>query len=89
MKKAAERIVPKENLYRPKMGFSIPLKQWFSGKIGKYAASILLSKKALDRGIFEEEVLRSLLRTHGGKEDYGAKLWSLLTLELWLESYFD
>lgn len=30
LKRVAEKLVPKENLYRPKMGFSLPLGYWFS-----------------------------------------------------------
>lgn len=89
LKKAAERLVPKENLYRPKMGFSIPLADWFSGKINKYASSVLLSKKTSSRGLFKQEVIRRMLKTHGEDKDFGPKLWALLSLELWFRQYLD
>jgi len=89
LKKAAERLVPKENLYRPKMGFSIPLKYWFSGKIDKYAGSVLLSQKAASRGLFKQEAVKRMFKAHGEKEDFGPKLWALLSLELWFRQYLD
>jgi len=44
LKKALEKIVPKENLYRPKMGFTIPLDKWFKGNLNKYYKEKLFLK---------------------------------------------
>src|SRR3989344_970842 len=46
LKKALEKIVPKENLYREKMGFGIPLSDWFSGKLNSYSKKILLNRRS-------------------------------------------
>lgn len=88
LKKAFEKIVPKENLYRPKKGFSVPLDEWFSGKLNKYARSKLLAKKAKTRKIFRQNEIRRYLDTHSVEHDFGPQLWTLLTLELWMDSYF-
>jgi len=89
LKKAAEKVVPQENLYRGKKGFSIPLKDWFSGSLKKYSEGILLSKKALSRDFFEEGEVSGMFEKHGDNADFGPKLWSLLSLELWFRAYFD
>ena len=89
LKKAVEKIVPKENLYRKKMGFSIPLDRWFTGKLNKYTSSKLLSRKAFLRKTFNRDYIKKMLNTHSEKSDFGPKLWSLLTLEMWAEKYFD
>jgi asparagine synthase (glutamine-hydrolysing) len=88
LKKALEKIVPKENLYRPKKGFSIPLSIWFTGELNKYAETVLLSKRAYTQKIFKKEVIREMLNTHSEKTDFGPKLWAILALELWMKTFF-
>lgn len=87
-KKALEDIVPKENLYREKRGFSIPLSKWFSGDLNKYAKSMLLSKTAHTKKLFNQNEIKRMLSEHSEEIDFGPQLWSLLTLELWFQSYF-
>lgn len=88
LKKALEDIVPKQNLYRKKMGFSIPLHNWFTGNLNKYARSKLLSRNTKTKLFLNQKVIRNMLSNHTEKNDNGLKLWALLTLELWFESYF-
>lgn len=89
LKKALEKIIPKENLYRPKMGFGIPLHIWFSGKLNRYARGKLLSKKTKIRTLIRQDLIDKMLKSHSEKSDFGPKLWALLSLELWFEAYFN
>lgn len=89
LKKAVEKIIPKENIYRKKMGFSIPLSKWFTGDLNNYARKILLSKKSFVHNFIEENHIKTMLSKHTPNADYGPKLWSLLTLELWYKNYFQ
>lgn len=89
LKKAFEKIVPKENLYRPKVGFNIPLHRWFSGKLNLYAKSVLLSKNSQVKNFFEEEYLEKMISDNNKTEDFGPRLWTLMSLELWLKAYFQ
>ena len=88
LKKALEKVVPKQNLYRRKMGFGVPLHLWFSGKLNPYAKSILLSKKAKIRGFIKQEAVKDMLKAHSATTDFGPRLWALLSLELWLRQFF-
>jgi asparagine synthase (glutamine-hydrolysing) len=88
LKKALEKIVPKENLYRPKMGFAIPLGDWFKGDLNNYGKKILLAKNSQVKNMFDEEQIKFMLLSQNSNEDFGPKLWSLMFLELWLQSYF-
>jgi asparagine synthase (glutamine-hydrolysing) len=88
LKKALEGIVPPENLYRKKVGFSIPLHRWFTGKLNLYAKDKLLSKNTKVLSFLKRDRIRQMLDTHTEKSDFGPKLWSILTLELWMRSYF-
>lgn len=88
-KKALESLVPNENLYRKKMGFSIPLSEWFSGNLNTYAKKVLLSRKSTTRNFLNSKLIRQMLTRHSEKEDFGPKLWSLLCLELWFREFFN
>ena len=66
------------------MGFGVLLDSWFRGELKDYSYGILLSDKCIKRGYFKREVLKSILDRHSsGKVNNGAKIWSLLFLELW------
>jgi len=75
---------------RGKMGFGVPLGQWFRGELKEYWVAACLSQKALGRGYFKNEGLYRLWDEHqGGRRDHGYKLWALLMLELWHRQYAD
>jgi asparagine synthase (glutamine-hydrolysing) len=87
-KKALEGIVPKENLYRPKVGFTIPLDTWFKGKLNPYAKSLLLSKRSMIKEYIDVNTVKQMIDSQNSKEDFGPRIWSLMMLELWLKNYF-
>ncbi len=90
LKEALRGIIPDEVMFRPKMGFGIPIHNWFRYELKEYAHDMLLSDKALSRGLFKRQALAELLRQHcETKVDYGYHIWALITLELWFQQYFD
>ncbi|MEK7550199.1 MAG: asparagine synthase (glutamine-hydrolyzing) [Patescibacteria group bacterium] len=89
LKKSLEDIVPKENMYRQKKGFSIPLGNWFSGNLKKYAEDKLLKKNTFVSKLIGTEKIKVLLESHSSKNDMGLKLWNLLALQLWFDDYFN
>jgi asparagine synthase (glutamine-hydrolysing) len=77
-------------LDRPKMGFSVPVAEWFRNDLKEMAYDILLSPRSLERGYFAPDAIKALLKEHSsGVANHGAKLWDLLMLELWHEMYVD
>lgn len=78
-KKALEKIVPKENLYRPKMGFTISLEDWFQGNLQGYYNKKVNSKKSR---------IRNIMSNHNIEASSNQQRWTLLMLELWFEKYF-
>ena len=88
-KKALEDILPKEVLRRLKVGFTIPLGEWFMGDIKGYAKSKLLGKNSQVVKFTDKVYIESLLDSHSVQNDIGVKLWTLLTLELWFQAYFN
>ena len=90
LKEALRGLVPEEVMFRRKMGFGVPLEYWFRRDLQKYTENILLSKKAEERALFRAEEIRWILRQHNNTNvNYSARIWALLTLELWFREYFD
>jgi asparagine synthase (glutamine-hydrolysing) len=90
LKEALRGIILDEVMFRPKMGFGIPIHNWFRHELKEYAHNILLSDKALSRNLFKKESLEELLRQHSETQvDYGYHIWALITLELWFQEYFS
>ncbi len=89
LKQALRDILPHEVMYRRKMGFSIPIEQWFRHELRDYTRDHLLGSQAATRQFFDEAAIRHILDTHADtKINYSHLIWSLLTLELWLKHYF-
>lgn len=84
LKKAIKGLVPRENIYRKKMGFGLPVGKWFRHDLKSFITDILLSDQSLNREYFKPEVIRRIVQDHTqGRKDYSFQLWSLLMLELW------
>jgi asparagine synthase (glutamine-hydrolysing) len=86
-KKSMESQLPHEILYRPKMGFSVPLARWFRGPLRARVRESVLGPRMLDTGWFNEPYLRQLVDAHqSGKNDYSASLWTLLMFDAFLRN---
>jgi len=90
LKKAIKDLIPKENIHRGKMGFGIPVGEWFRNDLKCFLRENLLSKTSLDRGYFRSEAIKSMVEQHISKQkDYSFQLWTLLMLELWHQKFID
>lgn len=88
LKKTIKELVPDENVYRRKAGFTIPLDRWFEGSLNDYTQSILLKKNSFVTSLFNANCIKEMLKKHSINTDFGPRLWSLLSLELWHTAYF-
>ena len=89
MKKAMERYLPREILYRPKMGFVTPVSDWFRGALAGEAAALSRSRVLADTGWFDMEALRTMAEAHrAGREEHGRTLWQFVMLERSLKRLF-
>jgi len=90
LKKILRKLLPTENLTRRKMGFGVPIGHWFRGKMQPFLREVILSEKALGRGLFRPEAVGQLVDLHvRGERDYSHQLWTLLMLELWFDRFID
>jgi asparagine synthase (glutamine-hydrolysing) len=88
-KKAMEGILPNEILYRPKRGFAVPLSQWFRGQLGSFMRDLLLSRRSLERGMFNKTYLERLIEMNDRGRQLDLQLWTLITFELWCRRFID
>lgn len=85
-KKALEPMLPHDILYRKKMGFAVPLANWFRGPLRNKVRNSLLSDEMLGSGLFNERYLHTLVDHHqSGIRDYSASIWTLLMFHAFLK----
>jgi len=86
-KKALEPHVPGDVLYRPKMGFAVPLSSWFRGPLRERVRKALLSEQLAETRIFDMDFIKRLVDEHqSGLREHSAILWSLLMFESFLRT---
>ncbi|MDE2367616.1 MAG: amidotransferase 1, exosortase A system-associated [Burkholderiales bacterium] len=86
-KKALEPRLPDDVLYRPKMGFAVPLARWFRGPLRERMRGALLAGPMQDCGLFNAQTVRRLIDEHeSGSRDHSPALWSLLMFEAFLRA---
>ncbi len=87
LKSALEPHLPHDNLYRKKMGFSIPLAQWLRGPLKDKLEKVLQSSSLQNLDIFEQTQLEKLNQQHqSGQSDHSASLWTIMMLGLFLQN---
>lgn len=90
-REAMKGIVPDFILSNPnKFGFDSPLLHIFSKTDLNSAASVLLSQRCLERGLFSEKAIRkALLTQEEGKFNFSRYLYRMLSVELWFREFID
>jgi asparagine synthase (glutamine-hydrolysing) len=87
LKRIAARLVPPEVIYRPKMGFGMPLRRWFQQEMGVVLERLLVDSVAERKGWIDADRVLLELRAHReGAADSHTRLWLILWLELWFAS---
>jgi asparagine synthase (glutamine-hydrolysing) len=90
LKKAMEPRLPHDVLYRPKMGFAVPLAGWFRGPLRARVRQTVLGPQLLDTGWFDSAALTGIVDAHlAGTRDHSAAIWTLMMLEAFLRSTVD
>jgi asparagine synthase (glutamine-hydrolysing) len=90
LKEAFSGFLPETILRRKKMGFGVPISRWFTKDLKAYLFETLMDERALNRGFFRKEGVQRLLDEHIAlKYDHSARIWALLTLELWFRIFID
>jgi asparagine synthase (glutamine-hydrolysing) len=82
LKQALEPWLPKEILYRKKMGFAVPIDMWFRGSLRDRIADAVNGRRLAESGFFDPQQLQRLVaQHHSGRRDHSATLWALLMFD--------
>lgn len=82
LKKSFEPLLPNDVLYRPKMGFGVPLANWFRGPLKERLRRDLLEGGLAETGMFNQQYLERMINEHqSGLRDHSAPLWTLLMFQ--------
>lgn len=88
LKRVAARHVPFECVYRPKEGFSVPIKNWLSGKLRPLMESLLDQRKIRSQGLFKPSAIERLKQEHlSGSANHSHLLWPLMVFQAWRERW--
>ena len=90
LKEAFKDSLPDDILYRKKMGFSVPLADWFRGEIKTLAEEKLFNSTGGLGDYFKLNEIKKLWDQHqSGKRDYSTPLWSMLMFQMWWDKYMS
>ena len=88
LKKAAERHLPRDVVWRKKAGFRAPVRAWLANELKPMVEDLLSPERVAKRGLFEYSEVRRIIDDNlSGREDNSLKVYQLLTLELWHEAF--
>jgi asparagine synthase (glutamine-hydrolysing) len=83
-------LLPPAIQRRGKMGFGVPVAEWFRGPLRTWITELLTDGRLFGRGYFRPESIHRLLAEHmTGQFDHGNRLWALAILELWHRLWID
>ena len=86
----AKQLMPAGHVDRPKMGFGVPIGDWFRGPLGDRFEELVLAPDAALRDHLDQSVARALLAAHRGhRAENDPRLWSLLMFELWARRWLS
>jgi len=90
LKKAVEGIIPDNIIYRKKQGFAAPVKEWFTGELGRYMTDSVLNSRLRERQFFDYTFIENMLKKQRyGKSDNSTRLWTLFNLSRWYDCWIE
>jgi len=88
LKRALEKVLPADLLYRPKRGFGAPIREWFRGESGEMLGGLIMNSSIRGRELFDYAFIALLIEEHrSGKRDWSFHLWALLNVSLWYDRW--
>lgn len=88
LRAAMAGVLPRETMKRRKVGFRVPVSEWFRGQMKDYLRDHLLAPDARTHRYYRPGAVARLLDEHlAGRHNHEKVLWSLLTLEIWHREY--
>jgi asparagine synthase (glutamine-hydrolysing) len=83
LRQAMQRLLPAEILNRPKVGFRVPVNDWFRGPLKDWIRELLLESGSKTTGYYHKKRLEKVINDHTrGRHNHEKLLWTMLNLEL-------
>jgi asparagine synthase (glutamine-hydrolysing) len=90
LKRALEKLLPHDVVWRKKAGFGAPIRSWLRGALRPLVEELLSDEVVRKRGLFRPEEVKRLIDLNlSGREDYNLQVFQLLNLELWQRQFID
>jgi asparagine synthase (glutamine-hydrolysing) len=90
LKRALEKLLPQEVVWRKKAGFGAPIRSWLRGALRPLVDDLLSEETVRRRGLFRPEEVRRIIDLNlSGREDLNLQVFQLLNLELWQRQFVD
>lgn len=90
LRESMKGVLPEAILKRPKMGFPVPVGEWFRGSFRPVIDEYVLGERAAARKLFRQDYVQRLVRSHQqGTENHTERLWALVNFEIWLRHFID
>jgi len=88
LREAMKYLLPEHILHRPKVGFRVPVNEWFQTTMRDYLYDHLTGQDSRTRGYYHQQRLMQILDEHtSGRQNHEKLLWCLLNLEIWHREY--
>ena len=88
LREAMKQLLPAEILARPKIGFRVPVNEWFQSSMRDYLYDHLTGTSSITNNYYDKTTLETILSEHvKGRQNHEKLLWSLLNLEIWHREY--
>lgn len=88
LKMLAEKTLPQEVVHRKKTGFGLPVRDWLLSDLQPLAQDLLSESRLSRQKLLQPQLISRWLKEHREmRADHSAKIYSLMTLQLWLEKF--
>lgn len=84
LKKAMEKDLPKEVIYRKKIGFGMPLREWFRKDLKDFINDYLGEANLNKYDVFDSKKIHELISGNAQEKDNSYILFSILCIQIWL-----
>lgn len=90
LKKLAARHVPDDCVYRPKRGFTVPVRDWLRDSLDPLLREYLSAESLDESGVFNQKSVAQLLKEHHKRcVDHSHILWNILVFQYWKKRWLD
>lgn len=87
-KKAIEKWLPTNVIYRKKKGFANPVDKWLRGNLRRYVGDCLLSDGSAVNKFFDRDYVKRIVADHeGGRQHYLRHIYLLISFEMWYQRF--